>query len=84
VAQIIGPAKIAPANAKGHFSENGAPEETTPHMKAHIGANQVMGLNNSNTALGAGRWDRTKGAAVSFIGRAYVGHFKVSIKIDTI
>jgi hypothetical protein len=74
VAQIIGPARIAPASANGHFSEKGAPEETTPHMKAHIGANQVMGLNSSSTALGAGNLDGTKGAAVWFIGQAYVGH----------
>jgi hypothetical protein len=74
VAQIIGPARIAPANAKGHISEKGAPDETTPHIKAHIGANQVIGLNNSSTALGDGKLDRTKGAAVSFIGQAYVGH----------
>jgi len=65
------------------LSENGAPEETTPHMKAHMGANHVMGLNSSSTALGDGRLDRTEGAIVSFIGRAYVGHLKVSIKIDT-
>jgi hypothetical protein len=52
-------------------------------MKAHMGANHVMGLNSSSTALGDGRLDRTGGAIASFIGRAYVGHLKVSIKIDT-
>jgi hypothetical protein len=30
------------------------PEETTPHMNAHIGANQVIGLNSSITAPGVG------------------------------
>jgi hypothetical protein len=33
-----------------------------------------MGLNSSSTALGAGNLDGTKGAAVWFIGQAYVGH----------
>jgi hypothetical protein len=31
------------------------PEATTPQLKAHIGGNQVMGLNSSVTAESAGR-----------------------------
>lgn len=38
------------------LSEKLAPEETAPHMKAHMGANQVTGFNNSRTLAGAGNW----------------------------
>jgi hypothetical protein len=31
-----------------------APEETTPQVKAHIGANHVIGFRSSMRALGAG------------------------------
>jgi hypothetical protein len=33
---------------------SGRPEATTPQQKAHIGGNQVIGLNSSATAEGAG------------------------------
>jgi hypothetical protein len=33
----------------------GMPEATTPQAKAHMGGNQVMGLNSSVTAERAGR-----------------------------
>ena len=33
---------------------NACPEEMTPQVKAHMGANQVTGLNNSRTADGSG------------------------------
>jgi hypothetical protein len=32
-----------------------APDETAPHMNAHIGANHVIGLKSSSTADGAGK-----------------------------
>jgi hypothetical protein len=32
-----------------------APDETAPHMKAHIGGNQVIGFNSSSTSVGLGR-----------------------------
>ena len=32
----------------------GTPEEITPHAKAHMGGNQVMGLSNSAMTLGCG------------------------------
>jgi hypothetical protein len=33
----------------------GAPDETMPHPKAHIGANHVMGFRSSTTAEAVGR-----------------------------
>jgi hypothetical protein len=83
VAQIIGPANTAPAKAKGHFSLNGAPLDTTPHMNAHIGGNQVTGLNNSNTARGIGNIILALGAEASIMAKGYDGHEKLSIKFDT-
>jgi hypothetical protein len=43
-----------PPASRSHRDCSETPEDTTPHMKAHIGANQVMGLNNSSIAEGAG------------------------------
>jgi hypothetical protein len=54
VAQIKGPARTMPPSTKALPEWNGTPEETAPHMNAHIGANHVMGLSNSSTARGAG------------------------------
>ena len=36
-----------PTMANNHFSSMSTPEATTPQANAHIGGNQVMGLNNS-------------------------------------
>ena len=61
VAQIMGPARTIPASATGQVVASGAPDDTTPHMKAQMGANQVIGLSSSamtghaGTDEGAGR-----------------------------
>jgi hypothetical protein len=54
VAQTRGPARITPAAITGHCPVGEAPEETTPQVKAHIGANHVIGFRSSMRALGAG------------------------------
>jgi hypothetical protein len=41
------------ANAQDWVMET--PEEITPQVKAHIGANQVTGLSSSRTARGSSR-----------------------------
>ena len=51
-AQMAGPANTIPAKATTQWVLSEAPEETAPHMKAHMGANHVTGFNNSNTAEG--------------------------------
>jgi hypothetical protein len=50
----MGPASTAPASAKGQVSKNDCPEDSTPHMNAHIGANHVTGFNSVSTASGDG------------------------------
>ena len=50
MAQTAGPASTIPSTASGQRCDSGAPEETTPHMNAHIGANQVIGFSSSSTA----------------------------------
>ena len=57
--QTKGPASNTPMTITSQRSSAGAVLDTTPHAKAHMGANQVMGFNSSRTALGAGscgRW----------------------------
>jgi hypothetical protein len=54
VAQISGPAKTTPLNRRCHRAWIDTPDETTPHMNAHMGANHVIGLKSSRTARGAG------------------------------
>ena len=49
-----GPVNSTPAIRNGQRCAIGTPEETTPHMKAHIGGNQVTGLSNSSTSRGFG------------------------------
>ena len=49
-AHMAGPANTISARATPQWVLSGAPEDTAPHMKAHIGANQVTGFNNSSTA----------------------------------
>jgi hypothetical protein len=50
-----------------------APEATTPQAKAHIGGNQVIGLNSSVTVARDGRG----------MDGFYIGPFFVSIEVDT-
>ena len=50
VAQTKGPAKAMPTTASSHLFSIGRPEATMPQAKAHIGGNQVIGLNSSVTA----------------------------------
>jgi hypothetical protein len=54
VAQTRGPARITPAAITGHCPLGDDPDETTPQVKAHIGANHVIGFRSSTRALGAG------------------------------
>ncbi len=49
-----GPASSTPITISGQCSPSDCPDETTPHMKAHIGGNQVMGFSSSSTVAGAG------------------------------
>jgi hypothetical protein len=46
-----------PAKAKGQRETRGEPDDTTPHMNAHTGANHVTGFSNSSTADGDGNRD---------------------------
>jgi hypothetical protein len=41
--------------ANNHLPSMATPEATIPQANAHIGGNQVMGLNNSVTAESCGR-----------------------------
>ena len=50
VAQIAGPASTTPARVIGQWWDRPTPDDTTPHRKAHIGGNQVIGLSSSSTA----------------------------------
>ena len=45
-----------PATRNSQFSLIDIPEDTTPHMKAHIGGNQVTGLVSSNMSPIRGRF----------------------------
>jgi hypothetical protein len=53
-AQTIGPARITPMRTIGHCSRGDTPDATTPQANAHMGGNQVIGLNSSKMADGAG------------------------------
>ena len=55
VAHTKGPAKAIPMAASNHFPSIATPEATRPQATAHIGGNQVIGLNNSVTAESCGR-----------------------------
>ena len=46
---------VAHGTIDGQRSLTGSPDATTPQPKAHIGANQVMGLSSSSTAAGCGK-----------------------------
>lgn len=50
VAQTSGPARTTPSTISSQRPSGEAPDETAPQAKAHIGANQVMGLSNSKAA----------------------------------
>ncbi len=49
-----GPANSMPAMSSPQRSASGTPDETTPHMNAHIGGNQVTGFSSASTSRGAG------------------------------
>ena len=53
--QTSGPASRPPAMIAIQWPAAGWPEETTPHMKAQMGGNQVIGFSSSSTSRGAGR-----------------------------
>jgi hypothetical protein len=53
-----GPAKTMPATTQGQRLNSGAPDDTDPHIKAHMGANQVMGFSPSSTTDSAGARER--------------------------
>jgi hypothetical protein len=73
VAQTSGPASSTPTITSSHWPEGDTPDATTPHEKAHIGGNHVIGLSSSATAGSAGR-----------VMREYcAGHIKTSIRVDT-
>jgi hypothetical protein len=55
VAHTKGPANSTPTATSHSLPESGTPEATTPQENAHIGGNQVMGLNSSVTADNWGR-----------------------------
>jgi hypothetical protein len=55
VAHTKGPANTMPTKASSHLPSMATPEATTPQAKAHMGGNQVMGLNSSVTADSVGR-----------------------------
>ena len=55
VAQTAGPASSTPASTRPRRPSSDCPEATTPHPKAHIGGNQVIGFSSSATAEGAGK-----------------------------
>ena len=54
VAHTSGPASATPTTASNQRPSMDTPEATTPQANAHMGGNQVMGLNNSVTADRAG------------------------------
>jgi hypothetical protein len=54
VAHTKGPASSTPMITMPQRPVMAAPDATTPHPKAHIGGNHVMGFNNSAMAEGAG------------------------------
>jgi hypothetical protein len=58
VAQTSGPASKMPTMISGQRPSGDTPEATTPHEKAHIGGNQVIGFSSSVTVETEGR-DRT-------------------------
>jgi hypothetical protein len=49
-----GPASKVPAITKPQRSDKGALIEMSPHRKAHMGANHVIGFKSSRTVAGAG------------------------------
>ncbi len=53
--QTKGPASKTPPATNHQRPSNPAPDDTAPHMKAHIGGNQVIGLRSCNTSRGLGR-----------------------------
>jgi hypothetical protein len=66
--QTNGPASTMPATRKPQRSDNGTPEDTTPHMNAHIGGNQVTGFNSSRTSRGRGTRRIGSGIVTASIG----------------
>ena len=54
VAHTSGPASTTPPSSTCMRPSSGMPEATTPHPKAHMGGNQVIGLKSSAIAEGAG------------------------------
>jgi hypothetical protein len=67
VAQSKGPARTAPASASGQVSRIDCPDDTTPHMNAHMGANQVTGFKSVSTASSDGACDRAEGGETKTI-----------------
>lgn len=55
VPHTSGPASSTPPATNHQRPSSPAPDETAPHMKAHIGGNQVIGLRSSSTSPGRGR-----------------------------
>ena len=54
VPHTSGPVSTTPAIRNGQRCATGTPDDTTPHIKAHIGGNQVTGLSSSSTSRGCG------------------------------
>jgi hypothetical protein len=59
VAHTNGPASSTPQITSCQRPSSGTPEATTPHAKAHMGGNQVIGLKSSVMAERVGRCIQT-------------------------
>jgi hypothetical protein len=59
---------MMPAINTTQFSAIEAPEDTTPHVNAHMGGNQVMGCKTSSIAEGTGRDGAESLETVSVMG----------------
>ena len=62
-----GPVSAMPATRKSQFSLIEMPDDTTPHMKAHIGGNQVTGLVSSTILVIRGRLAMRRGISGEII-----------------
>jgi hypothetical protein len=57
-----------PATRNSQFSVKETPDETTPHIKAHIGGNQVIGFDSSTTSRKRGKREGVREMAESAPG----------------
>lgn len=60
------------------------PEDTTPHIRAHIGGNQVIGLRSSKTSRAAGGGVNPVETADCAMGKDYAHAPQASNQIDTL